>query len=274
MALRSVEKLHRHVVGRKVSLPDIRSFIAETPMTGCQVNIDGFAQNGKVTILGVVDAVMYPGTHAFKRFEFPSRLPQAAQDAAAERANQLLEALGYAQGFFNVEAFVEPGNTVNRFEVRIIEINPRMARQLTSIYQAVKEFDCWNALMALACGLPVQANEKGSVGHAASFVRRSFDGALPASPTAAQVAQVYAQFPEARLHLYLSPRGFGKARELKWVGSYRYAVTNLAAASRKQLFERYEEVLNTLGWESEYREAEQNPCEALTLRYCAQATAK
>jgi hypothetical protein len=274
VALRSVEKLHRHVMGRTFQLPDIRSFIAETPLNGCQVNIDGFVQRGEITLLGVIDAVMYPGTHAFQRFEYPSQLPKAALDALCKNTTTMLEGLGYCHGFFNLEAFIEPAETPDTFRVRVIEVNPRMARQLTTLYQSVKGFDCWHALFSLACNLPVRPSEGGSMHSAASFVRRSFDGTLPAAPTPLQVEAVRRRFPKARLHLYMTPRGFGKARELKWVGSYRYAVTNLAAESRQELFKDYEEIVSAFGWEPEYRVSEPNPYEAMTLRYCAQATAK
>jgi hypothetical protein len=274
VALRSVGKLHRHVMGQSFQLPDIRSFIAETPLNGCQVNIDGFVQHGEITLLGVIDAVMYPGTHAFQRFEYPSQLPKAALDVLYQNTTALLKGLGYCHGFFNLEAFIEPTETPNTFRVRVIEVNPRMARQLTTLYQSVKGFDCWHALLSLACNLPVQHSEGGSMHCAASFVRRSFDGTLPTAPSPAQIAAVYQRFPKARLHLYMTPRGFGKVRELKWVGSYRYAVTNLAAASRQELFQDYEEIVNALGWESDYRSNDRTPCEAMTLGYVAQATAK
>jgi len=54
---------------------DAHHLIAEEIITGVQVNVDGFMHNGKITILGIVDEVMYPGTQAFLRFEYPSRLP-------------------------------------------------------------------------------------------------------------------------------------------------------------------------------------------------------
>ncbi len=277
VALRSVEILHRHVIGSGKRLPSLRSFIAETPLGGCQVNVDGFTSHGAVHVLGVIDAVMYPNTHAFKRFEYPSRISQPALDAVVKTVKAMLHGLKYQHGFFNVEVFVEPADGPEAFQVRVIEINPRMARQLTSIYQDVHGVDCWHALFCLACGLDVEPAAKASRGtrkNAASFVRRSFDGNLPAEPSAEQVHTARSLFPDARLHLYLKSRGFGKARELKWVGSYRYAVTNLSAASRKELFERYEALLSCLGWESEYTEEEKNPSASSEAHDCAQATEK
>ena len=259
VALRSVEILHRHVMEKSQSLASLRSFLAETPLNGCQVNVDGFVNDGDITILGIVDAVMYPNTHAFKRFEYPSLLAPAALEAVTNTVKALLRGLGYGHGFFNVEAFVEPASDPEKFQVRIIEVNPRMARQLANFYYDVDGIDCWHALFSLACRLQIKPAAKALMKNAASFVRRSFDGRLPASPKPEAIKAVQALFPDARLKLYFTSRGFGKSRELKWVGSYRYAVTNLSAESRPALFQRYEALIACLGWDSED---------------CAQATAK
>lgn len=277
VALRSVEIMHRHVIGKEKRLPSLRSFIAETPLSGCQVNVDGFAIHGEIHILGVIDAVMYPDTHAFKRFEYPSQLSQQGHEAVVKTVKALLHGLSYRHGFFNVEVFVKPADSPEAFQVRVIEVNPRMARQLTSIYQDVNGFDCWQALFHLACGLdvkPAASALQGLSKHAASFVRRSFDGRLPELPSATMIESARTLFPDARLQLYLKSRGFGKSRELKWVGSYRYAVTNLSAASRAELFQRYEALSACLGWASEYSGEGTSRNKTLDAHDCAQATAK
>ena len=57
---------------------------------------------------------------------------------------------------------------------------------------------------------------------------------LAAHPTPAQIERVRRAYPEARLMLYLK-RGLALANEMKWMGSYRYAVVNLGAASSEDL---------------------------------------
>ena len=57
-----------------------------------QYNLDGWVHDGQVHALGVVDAIMYPGTQAFMRWELPSRLPPAVQQQALDVARQLLQA--------------------------------------------------------------------------------------------------------------------------------------------------------------------------------------
>ena len=261
VALRSVHQLHQHVMGEKVHIPSLRAMLVESPMRGYQINMDGYALNGHIHFVGIVDSHMFPGTHAFKRFEFPSRLSPDAAEAAYRAARSLLEGLGYNHGFFNVEAFVQRDPDTHEWVIHMIEVNPRMARQLSSLYANGLGFDCWHTLLALSCGAPVKAAQGGLKPHAASFVRRSFDGQLPAAPSAVRGARAKQRFPDMRLQLYLKPRGLGKAREIKWVGSYRYAVTNLAATSRGELFEQYDQLIETLGWLPDGHEVHQpEPC--------------
>jgi hypothetical protein len=45
-------------------------------------------------------------------------------------------------------------------------------------------------------------------------------------------------YPDARLMLYLK-RGLALANEMKWLGSYRYAVVNMGAGSSADLHARF-----------------------------------
>lgn len=44
-------------------------------------------------------------------------------------------------------------------------------------------------------------------------------------------------------------RGAALAREMKWLGSYRYAVVNLGARSEEALDRQYEDIRRILGFE-------------------------
>ena len=49
--------------------------VCEEILHGRQVTANGYARDGRVTMLGTVDSVMYPGTDQFQRFQYPSSLP-------------------------------------------------------------------------------------------------------------------------------------------------------------------------------------------------------
>jgi hypothetical protein len=202
--------------------------------------------NGKITILGIVDEVMYPGTQAFLRFEYPSRLPAEVLARMKALAEKLFTGLDYAYGFFNVELIYD----ADTGRIQIVEINPRMASQIMNLYRRVDGYDPYQVLFDLALGEnPPVSFGQGAFGAAASFVFRRFDGrAVERVPKRAQIEWVQARYPDARLMLYLK-HGASLAREMKWLGSHRYAVLNLGGASTEDLHQRYNEIRRELAFE-------------------------
>lgn len=225
---------------------DAHHLIGEEIMSGLQVNLDGFMHNGKITILGIVDEVMYPGTQAFLRFEYPSRLPPDVLERMRTLAEKLFTGIDYGYGFFNVELMYQPDTG----RIQIIEINPRMASQIVNLYRRVDGYDPYQLLIDLALGdAPQVSFGKGAFGAAASFVFRRFDGReVNHVPRAAQLESVQQRYPDARLMLYFK-RGASLAREMKWLGSYRYAVLNLGGANAADLHHRYDEIRRVLSFD-------------------------
>ena len=189
---------------------------------------------------------MYPGTQAFARFEYPSRLPADVLERMKALAEKLFTGIDYGYGFFNVELMYEPDTG----RLRIIEINPRMASQIVNLYRRVDGYDPYEVLFDLALGnAPRVTFGAGAFGAAASFVFRRFDGReVTRVPGQAQIESVHQRYPDARLMLYLK-RGASLAREMKWLGSYRYAVLNLGGASAEDLHQRYDEIRRELSFD-------------------------
>ena len=106
------------------------SMLLEEPVRGQQYSLDGVAFAGEIKPLGVVDSIMYPGTQAFMRFDYPSRLPPAAQVQALEVAKKFLNAVGFMHGMFNMEFFYDAATET----LKVIEFNPRMASQFSDLY--------------------------------------------------------------------------------------------------------------------------------------------
>ena len=225
---------------------DAHHLVGEEIMSGLQVNLDGFVHNGKITILGIVDEVMYPGTQAFMRFEYPSRLPADVLTRMKALAEKLFTSIDYGYGFFNVELMYQPETG----RLQIIEINPRMASQIVNLYRRVDGYDPYELLIDLALGNPPSVTfGQGAFGAAASFVFRRFDGReVTRVPKPSQIESVHQRYPDARLMLYLK-RGASLAREMKWLGSYRYAVLNLGGASTEDLHQRYDEIRRELSFD-------------------------
>ena len=116
---------------------DAGHMLAEEILAGQQFTVEGLVHAGTTTILGVVDSVMYPGTDAFERFEYPSSLPADVQSRMAVLAERVLSAVGFAHGVFNVEMFHDPASD----RIQILEINPRLAYQFADLRRKVDGYE-------------------------------------------------------------------------------------------------------------------------------------
>jgi hypothetical protein len=80
---------------------DGRWFIAEELLHGALVTVEGFACEGEVELLGIVDSTLDPATHSFVRFDYPSALPAPVQARMADVARRVIQALGLERSLFN-----------------------------------------------------------------------------------------------------------------------------------------------------------------------------
>ncbi len=237
----------------KVRLPEAGSahrMLLEQPVNALQYNLDGYVFAGELRPLGFVESVMYPGTQAFMRFDYPCRLSVLVRDKALDVARRFLSTVGFTHGLFNMEFFHDPVME----KLTVIEFNPRMAAQFSDLYLRVNGVDLHRLGLELAFGrdparLPWAEPPAGA---AASFVYRCFDPAeVPAMPSAAQQAALAERFPDALLFRFAkSP--WQIARDFKWLSSYRYGILHLGGRDVRELRERCLEASELLGWPAPY----------------------
>lgn len=247
---RLVEPFERVARKRLPAAGSAHRLMLEEPVHAAQFNLDGWVHGGELHVLGFVDALMYPGTQAFMRFQLPSVLPQAAREKAAAVAQRFLAAAGYDHGFFNMEFFYDARSA----RLSVIEFNPRLASQFGDLYRRVTGRDPHAMALALACGedplsLPTCEPVAGA---AASFVYRALTPqALPAMPTHAQRIALRREFAGALL--FVMPKsGHALERDFKWLGSHRYGILHLGGRDAHDLRERCERASALLGWPPPY----------------------
>ena len=252
-----VEPFERVIRDRLPHAGTAHSLMLEQPMRGQQYNLDGYVFEGKVRGIGVVDAVHYPGTQAFMRFELPSQLPNHVQARALDVASRFLKAVGFNHGLFNMEFFFDAETD----SLQVIEFNPRMASQFSDLYRQVRGIDLHQFAFELSQGrdpawLPVSVPASGA---ACSFVYRSFDAQKTVRmPSAAQLKALQENFPESLLLAF--PKSAGeRARDLKWLGSYRYGILHLAARDERQLRQDCLRASEILGWPAPYADQQPSP---------------
>jgi hypothetical protein len=243
---RLVEPFDAIARARLGQVPSAHGMLLEEPVDAPQYNLDGYVFSGEVRAIGVADAVMYPGTGAFQRFERPSRLGLGVQQRALDVATRFLKAVGYDHGFFNMEFFYDAATDA----LKVIEFNPRLASQLADLYRRVDGIDAHAGSLALAHGEdPRRAMRcRPSAGAAASFVFRTFDhSTVPAAPTRSRLRTFFERFPDAWLQA-MPKQGRGLARDFKWLGSHRYGVMHLGGDDPFDLHDRYRRACGLLGW--------------------------
>lgn len=222
---------------------DANHFIAEELIEGQQVTVDGFAFQSQVSIMGIVDSIMFPNTNIFERFDYPSRLDSHTQDRMKTLVKDTIENMGFDNGQFNVELFYDKKSK----HIRIIEINPRLSYQFADLYENVDSSNTYDILLDLSLGYqPIFKSGAGRFQYSTSFVHRTFEGKkLSSIPTQNQVKSFSERYTESKIQIY-GKKGTRMSSEIRAIGSYRYAIINIGALSLLDLFAIAEDAKDTL----------------------------
>ena len=214
----------------------LHGFVAEELVEGDEVTLEGYVHGGHVTVIGVTDSVMYPGTNSFERFEYPSRFTAERLEELGGIARRLLPSLGFDGGFFNVEFFVP-----KRGRPTIIEVNGRIASQFAPLVQALHGRSTYDILFALACGHDPAWDTREPDGVAVSYVLRTFEDAYVAgTPEPGEGVEIL-----ARAGRRLSEQGTNDVR------SFRLAIVYEAGETREEAIERAKARAGTLSFRLE-----------------------
>jgi hypothetical protein len=218
------------------------ALLLEEALSGHQVTLDGYAYQGQVVPLGVVDSLFFPGTLSFERFEYPSRLPPGVQERMARIAERVVRHIGLDRTFFNIEFFYRQEDN----SIWIIEINGRMASQFAPLYRMLDAIDLYAMQLDMLLGKDpggtrVWAPGRRRAGVSASFVLRRFeDGRVTGVPSAEDVRRLHERFPEAFVEILVN-EGEKLSDELQDDESYRYGLVDLCASGWEELERNFAE---------------------------------
>jgi len=223
------------------------SLLLEELLAGHQVTLDGYANQGQVVLLGVVDSVFFPGTLSFARFEYPSRLPPRVQERMGRIAERVIRHVGLDRTFFNIEYFYRQEDD----SIWIIEINGRMASQFAPLYRMLHGIDMYAMQLDMILGREpggegVWSPGRKTDGVSASFVLRRFeDGRVTRVPSREDLDRFRERFPDAFFEI-LVKEGERLSDELQDDESYRYALVDLCAGNREELQKKFDEAKQLL----------------------------
>ncbi len=207
--------------------------IAEELITGAQLTVEGFVQRGENHIVGIVDSVMYPGSRlSFKQFDYPSKLPLEVQERLRQITEKFIRGIDYKHGFYNIEYFYVPETN----EIKLIEINPRMAFQFTDLYEKVDGTNTFDTFLQLVTGQKATfKHREGKYRVATSFVRRTFeDGLVQEIPSRNDVELIGKEF-NARVLMQANVGQWLSADYFQDVQSFRLMTVNLGGETQAQL---------------------------------------
>ena len=206
-----------------VSPASVQGFLVEELVRGAEVTLEGYVHEGRVTVIGITDSIMYPGTNSFERFEYPSALGAEREAELHDVARRILPALGFDGGFFNVE-FVLPAHG----PATVIEVNGRIASQFAPLVEALHGRSTYDALLALATGRDPAWRSTRPDGVAVSYVLRTFaDAVVESVPEPDEGVEIL-----VRPGIRLSEQGPND------VESYRVAIVYGAGETRAEALER------------------------------------
>ncbi|MGL5002083.1 MAG: ATP-grasp domain-containing protein, partial [Casimicrobium sp.] len=97
-----VEPFDRVMRERLPNATTAHRMMLEEPIRAEQFNVDGYVYNGEVRIIGCVDAVMYPGTQCFMRFDYKSKVAADAVARIKWAMERFLREIKFNHGLFNV----------------------------------------------------------------------------------------------------------------------------------------------------------------------------
>lgn len=225
---------------------DVSYLLVESLLEGLQVSLEGYVYQGSVQIMGIIDAIMFPGTMSFKRFQYPSGLPEHVQQRMAKIASDFIRGIGYDNAMFNIELIYNP----NTDDIHIIEVNPKIASQFPDLFEKVDGTSSYAVLLQLAAGEePHFTYRQGKHKLAASCVLRTFtDQLVLRVPSAKETAAVLAEFPDARVQI-IATEGKNLSDQMQDANSYRYGLVNIGADSEEELETNFELCKNILNFQ-------------------------
>ncbi len=225
-----------------------RCLLAEELLTGLQSTLDGYVHRGEARAMGVVDSIMFPGTIAFRRFEYPSQLPEDVQARMLNVANKVMRQMGFDNGQFNMEFMYDEDVD----GLRIIEINPRMSSQFADLFEKVDGTNSYRVMLDLALGRQPQVERrKGRYAAAASCVLRTFQNQnVLKVPTREVIDGVVERHPDVRIEI-LARAGRKLSQQMQDGCSFRYGIVNLGGADRQEIAEHFERCARALRFEFE-----------------------
>jgi hypothetical protein len=164
-----------------------------------------------------------------------------------EIARRVVSQLDLDDSPFNMEFFYNQTHD----HIFILEINPRISQAHVDIFEKVHGYSHQQVMVDVALGRrPAPMERRGDYQVAANFMLRVFeDGVVTRVPGHADLDAVRSRFPGADFKIMVAEGD--RLSSLEGQDSYSYELANifLGASNRVELLDRYDQVVEMLGFE-------------------------
>ncbi len=235
-------------MSKKISETNEKMF-AETPISGHQCTVEGYAFDGNVVIYGLVDSITHKQYPSFARYQYPSNLPYEIQYRMSDLSRKVIKQIGLMNSAFNIEYFYnEEENKIN-----LLEVNPRMSQSHAVIFEKVHGISHHHVILNLALDRrPKPLENKGDFEVAAHFMHRAFrSGVVKKAPARKEIDKLKEKYPELEIKVTVKEGMDLNDIEEHHVDSYSYvlAYIHLGGQSQEELLEKYNDVVENLTFE-------------------------
>ncbi len=231
---------------KKISESKEKMF-AETPISGHQCTVEGYAFDGEVVIYGLIDSVTHNEYPSFARYQYPSNLPYEVQYRMSDLSRKVIKQIGLMNSAFNIEYFYnEEENKIN-----LLEVNPRMSQSHADMFYKVHGISHHHVMLNLALDRrPSPLENEGDFEVAAHFMLRTFrkSGIVKEVPSKEEIEKVKKKYPEAEIKISAKKDMDLDDIEEHHIDSYSYvlAYINLGGQTQADLLEKYDDVVKNL----------------------------
>ncbi|NED86180.1 ATP-grasp domain-containing protein [Streptomyces sp. SID11233] len=219
--------------------------LAEEAMTGIQVAVEGYVNDGEVTVYGVLDSINYSGSSCFLRHQYPSALPPSVIQKLHEVSERTMRQIGMDSATFSIEYFYDPKTG----DVSLLEINPRHSQSHAELFDYVDGAPNHHRMISLALGNdPALPGGKGPYSVAAKWYYRWFgEGTVHQVPTPDELAAIEREIPGVRIDVV--PAEGQKLSSVSQQDSYSYEIAHIftGADDEEGLRRKFDQCVAALG---------------------------
>lgn len=247
---------------RRIDLPEELNeisgnfLIAEQYIRGWELAPEGYVQSGKCHVHGMIDMVISSNGKSFERYEYPSCAPERVQNLATRVSCDFMEHIGFDSGCFNIEFFWDDVTD----DLWIVEVNPRISLSHSYLFEQVKGLSNHEVAVQVALGERPRFDQvSGRYKRAAKFLHRRYSHEnmlVTRVPSEEEIAAFQKNVqPDTRISVRLKEGD--QLADLRDQDPYSYVIADMliAAQSREELEQKYQQASDSLPFEFQIPEA-------------------